>query len=107
MISALAKSGYIEAVAYHQNPAFEAAVLFAKAEGVVPAPETAHAIKATIDEALRCKASGEKKVILCNFSGHGHFDLAAYDAYLTGKLVDTEYSSDELVASLGQLPKVQ
>lgn len=107
LISTLAKSGYIEAVAYHQNPVFEAAVLFAKTEGVVPAPETAHAVRATIDEALRCKASGERKVILCNFSGHGHFDLAAYDAYLAGKLTDTEYSSDELVNSLAKLPKVQ
>ena len=107
LISSLAKSGHIEAVAYHQNPVFEAAVLFARTEGIVPAPETAHAIKATVDEALRCKESGEKKVLLCNFSGHGHFDLAAYDAYLGGKLVDTEYSSDELMASLAKLPKVE
>ena len=107
LVSALAKAGYIEAVAYHQNPAFEAAVLFARTEGVVPAPETAHAIKAAVDEALRCKESGERRVILLNFSGHGHFDLAAYDAYLAGKLTDTEYSQDQLSASLAELPKVQ
>ena len=106
LVSALAKAGYIEAVAYHQNPAFEAAVLFARTEGVVPAPETAHAIKAAVDEALRCKESGERRVILLNFSGHGHFDLAAYDAYLAGKLTDTEYSQDQLSASLAELPRV-
>ncbi len=107
LVSALAKAGYIEAVAYHQNPVFEAAVLFARTEGVVPAPETAHAIKAAVDEALRCKESGERRVILLNFSGHGHFDLAAYDAYLAGKLTDTEYSQDQLSASLAELPRVQ
>ena len=107
LVSALARAGYIEAVAYHQNPVFEAAVLFARTEGVVPAPETAHAIKAAVDEALRCKESGERRVILLNFSGHGHFDLAAYDAYLAGKLTDTEYSQDQLSASLAELPRVQ
>lgn len=107
LVSALARAGYIEAVAYHQNPVFEAAVLFARTEGVVPAPETAHAIKAAVDEALRCKESGERRVILVNFSGHGHFDLAAYDAYLAGKLTDTEYSQEQLSASLAELPRVQ
>ena len=77
-------------MAYHQNPVFEAAVLFAHTEGIIPAPETAHAIKAAIDEAMRCKETGEAKCIVFNFSGHGHFDLAAYDAYLAGELEDFE-----------------
>ncbi len=106
LLSALARAGYIEAVAYHQNETFAAAVQFARTEGIVPAPETAHAIKAAIDEALRCKESGEHRVILFNFSGHGHFDLAAYDAYLAGKLTDTEYTEAELARSLADLPKV-
>jgi len=106
LISALAKAGYIQAVAYHQNEVFAAAVQFARSEGIVPAPETAHAVRAAVDEALRCKESGERKVILFNFSGHGHFDLAAYDAYLGGKLTDLEYSEAELRQSLADLPKV-
>jgi tryptophan synthase beta chain len=106
LLSALAKAGYIQPVAYHQNETFAAAVQFARTEGIVPAPETAHAIKAAVDEALRCKESGERKVILFNFSGHGHFDLAAYDAYLGGKLTDTEYTEAELRQSLADLPKV-
>jgi tryptophan synthase beta chain len=106
LLSALANAGYIQPVAYHQNETFAAAVQFARTEGIVPAPETAHAIKAAVDEALRCKESGERKVILFNFSGHGHFDLAAYDAYLGGKLTDTEYTEAELRQSLADLPKV-
>jgi tryptophan synthase beta chain len=106
LISALAKAGYIQAVAYHQNEVFAAAVQFARSEGIVPAPETAHAIRAAVDEALRCKESGERKVILFNFSGHGHFDLAAYDAYLAGNLTDAEYSEAELRQSLADLPRV-
>lgn len=80
--------------------------MFARTEGIVPAPETAHAIKAAIDEALRCKATGEAKVILFNFSGHGHFDMAAYDAYLAGNLTDTEYTDEQLSRSLARLPDV-
>jgi tryptophan synthase beta chain len=106
LLSALANAGYIQAAAYHQNEVFAAAVQFARSEGIVPAPETAHAIRAAVDEALRCKESGEQKVILFNFSGHGHFDLAAYDAYLSGKLSDLEYSEAELCQSLADLPKV-
>jgi len=106
LLSALANAGYIEAAAYHQNEVFAAAVQFARTEGIVPAPETAHAIRAAVDEALRCKQSGQREVILFNFSGHGHFDLAAYDAYLAGKLTDKEYSEAELQQSLAQLPKV-
>jgi tryptophan synthase beta chain len=107
LISALANAGYIQAVAYHQKDVFAAAVQFARSEGIVPAPETAHAVRAAVDEALRCKESGERKVILFNFSGHGHFDLAAYDAYLGGELVDLEYSEAALQQSLASLPRVQ
>lgn len=96
----------VEAVAYHQNPAFEAAVIFARSEGILPAPETAHGIKCAIDEALKCKKTGEKKVILFNFSGHGHFDMQAYDDYFAGKLVDYEYPAEKVKEALAQLPKV-
>ncbi|EDP75066.1 TrpB-like pyridoxal phosphate-dependent enzyme [Hydrogenivirga sp. 128-5-R1-1] len=80
--------GYIEAVAYKQTEVFEAALTFARTEGIVPAPESSHAIKAAIDEALKCKETGEEKVILFNLSGHGYFDLSAYDKYLRGELED-------------------
>jgi tryptophan synthase beta chain len=106
LISLLADAGYIEPTAYTQNAAFAAAVQFARSEGILPAPETAHAVRAAIDEALRCKESGEKKVILFNFSGHGHFDLAAYDDYLGGNLVDYEYPQAEIDKALQELPKV-
>jgi tryptophan synthase beta chain len=81
-----------------QRATFEAAVTFAKTEGIIPAPETAHAIRVAIDEALDAKAKGEKRVILFNFSGHGHFDLAAYDVYLSGKLEDYEYPAEAIQA---------
>ena len=80
--------GYISAVAYKQTEVFEAALTFARTEGIVPAPESAHAIKAAIDEALRCKETGEEKVILFNLSGHGYFDLSAYDKFMRGELED-------------------
>ena len=88
IISALVKAGRMEAVAYPQGKVFEAAVQFAKTEGKIPAPETAHAIRGAIDEALAAKETGEERVILFNFSGHGHLDLAAYDDYLHGRLID-------------------
>jgi tryptophan synthase beta chain len=94
----------IEAVAYHQNPVFEAAVTFARTEGIVAAPESAHAIKAAIDEALRAREEGRSRVILFNLSGHGNFDLQAYDDYLHGRLVDTEYSQAEVERALAALP---
>ena len=96
----------IDAVAYNQNPVFEAALTFARTEGFLPAPETAHAIKAAIDEALLCKKTKEKKVIVFNFSGHGHFDLGAYDNYHNKRLEDTEYSEEMLQAALKELPNV-
>ena len=84
-------AGYIEAKAVYQLPAFEAAMQFARTEGIIPAPETAHAIRAAIDEALDAKEKGEKRVILFNLSGHGNFDMSAYQAYLSGQLQDYEY----------------
>ena len=98
--------GIIEAVAVHQNPCFEAAISFARAEGHVPAPETAHAIKVTMDEALKCKESGESKVIVFNNSGHGHFDLASYERYLSGQLEDYELPEEKIKEALAQLPPV-
>ena len=88
IISLLVKEGVMEARAYHQVEVFEAAVTFARTEGIIPAPETSHAIKAVIDEAVRCRESGESKCIFFNFSGHGLLDLAAYDEYLSGRLSD-------------------
>lgn len=96
----------IEARAYAQNPVFAAARLFAQTEGLIPAPETAHAIKAAVDEAVRCRETGREECIVFNFSGHGHFDLAAYDAYLEGRLEDLEYPPEVLARALAQLPQV-
>jgi tryptophan synthase beta chain len=104
LVSLLMDHGDIEARAVHQGRAFAAAVAFARAEGILPAPESSHAIRAVIDEATAAKATGEKKVILFNLSGHGHFDLAAYEKYLDGTLEDYEYVPDE--AALASLPKV-
>lgn len=88
IISLLVKEGLMDAIAYHQTEVFEAAVTFARTEGNVPAPETAHAVKAVIDEAIKCRESGEEKCIFFNFSGHGMLDLSAYDDYHNGKLSD-------------------
>lgn len=106
LLCKLTHDGYMEAVAYHQNEVFEAAMLFAKTEGFVIAPETAHCVKAAIDEALRCKETGEEKVIFFANSGHGHFDLAAYDAFLRKKLVDYEYPEEEIKRLAERLPRV-
>ena len=97
--------GVIEAVALRQNPVFEAAVTFARTEGIIAAPETAHAIRVAIDEALKCKETGEKKVIVFNFSGHGHFDMASYDAYFAG-LPDYELPDAEIEKALAGLPQI-
>lgn len=102
----LVNEGVITPRAYHQLPVFEAALTFARTEGTIPAPETAHAIKAVIDEAIRCRETGEEKVILFNFSGHGHFDLAAYDKYLSGELEDFEYPEELIKEALKDLPQV-
>ena len=105
-LSAFYDAGLIQAVAVKQKPTFEAAVQFARSEGIVPAPESAHAIRAAIDEALDAKVKGEKRVILFNLSGHGHFDLSAYEAYLGGKLEDYEYPAEAVKAAMQELPKV-
>jgi tryptophan synthase beta chain len=94
----------MEAKAYHQNAVFEAAIQFARTEAIVPAPESAHAIKAAIDEALACKASGEAKVILFNLSGHGYFDMSAYDNYLAGNLKDFAYPAEKVAEAMKQVP---
>src|SRR4051812_19869121 len=101
----LVKAGVIEARAYRQNETFEAAVRFARTEAIIPAPEAAHAIRAAIDEAEDAKQSGEARVILFNLSGHGHFDLAAYDAYLAGNLEDPEFSEADMDEALARLPE--
>jgi tryptophan synthase beta chain len=88
IVSQLVRQGRVEAVAYPQGKVFEAALQFANAEGKIPAPETAHAVRGAIDEALAAKEAGEERVILFNYSGHGHLDLSAYDDYLNGRLVD-------------------
>ena len=105
-VSALVHNGDIEARAVHQLETFEAALQFIRSEGIIPAPETAHAIRAAIDEALVCKESGEKKVIAFNLSGHGHFDMAAYDDYMQGKLHDYPYPDAAVAAAMSDLPQV-
>lgn len=105
-ISALVEGGYIEALAVHQLGTFEAAVMFSKAEGIIPAPETAHAIRAAIDEALDAKEKGEARTILFNMSGHGHFDMAAYQSYYGGELHDYEYPQEAIEAAMKELPQV-
>lgn len=104
LVSALLKHGMIEAKAYHQTPCFEAAVKFARTEGIIPAPETSHAILSAIEEALRCKETGEEKTILFNLSGHGLLDMASYDAYFAGELIDYEHPVEEIKKSLESLP---
>jgi len=98
--------GLIEAKAVSQTPVFEAAVGFARAEGHIPAPETAHAIRVAMDEALECKKSGTPKTIVFNASGHGHFDLASYEKYFLGRLVDFDYPAEKVREALEQLPNV-
>jgi len=105
LVSKLYHDGLIEALAVGQRSVFDRAMIFAKTEGILPAPESAHAITAAVDEALKCKERGESKVILFNLSGHGHFDLAAYDAYNEGKLDDVEYTDEMLKNGLACLSK--
>ncbi|HXD12336.1 MAG TPA: TrpB-like pyridoxal phosphate-dependent enzyme [Anaerolineales bacterium] len=105
-LCALYDAGHIEAVSVPQKATFEAAIQFARSEGIVPAPESAHGIRAAIDEALDAKAKGEKRVILFNLSGHGNFDMAAYEAYLSGQLEDYEYPEAAVKESLTKLPQV-
>jgi len=106
LVSLLKEEGVIDAVSVHQRACFEVGVQFARAEGILPAPESTHAIKVAVDEALDAKEKGEKRVILFNLSGHGHFDLASYEKYLQGSLEDYEYPTDKVEESLAHLPQV-
>jgi len=105
-VSALVKNGDVEARAVAQLDTFKAAVIFAQAEGIVPAPEPTHAVAVAIDEALKCKETGEEKVIAFNLCGHGHFDMAAYDAYFKGSLEDYEYPEEAIEAAMTKLPEM-
>ncbi|MFO7302870.1 MAG: TrpB-like pyridoxal phosphate-dependent enzyme [Acidobacteriota bacterium] len=107
LVSHAKELGLIEAVALMQTACFEAGVTFARHEGIVPAPEATHAIRAAIDEALRAKEEGRPRTILFNLSGHGHFDMGAYSDYFAGRLVDQHYDENELSAALAGLPKVE
>lgn len=104
LVSALVKAGEVEARAIRQNETFDAALTFSRAEGIIPAPESAHAIRSAVIEAQQADEAGEERVILFLLSGHGHFDLAAYDQYLAGTLEDPEFSSEERDRALSELP---
>ncbi len=106
LLSQMVAEGYIEARAINQTKVFEAAIKFAQSEGIVPAPESAHAVACAIDEALLCREAGEAKTIVFNLSGHGHFDLAAYDLYLSGKMEDYPLPEEDLNRALSSLPKI-
>ena len=106
LVSNLLHAGLIEAAAVPQLATFEAGVQFARAEGIIPAPESCHAIRQAIDEALACKATGEAKTILFNLTGHGHFDMSSYERYFSGKLEDFDYPAEAVATSLAHLPKV-
>src|SRR5438876_6006773 len=105
-LSMLVKHGHMEAKAYTQNQVFEAGVQFARTQGIVPGPEPTHCIRAAIDEAIKAREAGEKKVILFNLSGHGHFDMQAYDDYLHGRLPEVEFEESALEAGLARVPDV-
>jgi tryptophan synthase beta chain len=106
LVSHLKELGLVEACAVHQTPCFEAGIAFARAEGIVPAPETTHAVRVAIDEALAAKTEGRARTILFNLSGHGHFDMQAYTDYFAGKLEDRNYDETALRDALAALPKV-
>ncbi|MDH5771348.1 MAG: TrpB-like pyridoxal-phosphate dependent enzyme, partial [Candidatus Bathyarchaeota archaeon] len=102
----LKQKGIIKSKAYNQVEVFEAGELFAKTEGILPAPEPNHAIKAIIDEALRCKKTGEEKTLLFLLCGHGHFDMQGYDDYLSGKLLPYEYPKKKVDEAMRKLVKM-
>ena len=106
LVSALLEAGIYEARSYNQNECFESGVLFAKNEGIIPAPEPTHAIKAAIDEALACKESGEEKNILFHLCGHGHLDMTAYDNYFSGKMIDYALPSEDIAEAMKSVPKL-
>jgi tryptophan synthase beta chain len=102
----LTNTGVMKAAAYHQKAVFDAAVTFARAEGFIVAPETAHCVKGAIDEAIRCRETGEEKTILFANSGHGHFDLGAYQSYFEGKLEDYDLPQAAIDKALKSLPQI-
>ena len=106
LVSHLKELGLIEARAPKQTACFEAGVLFARNEGIVPAPEANHAVRGAIDEAIRCRDEGVSRAILFNLCGHGHFDMQAYTDYFAGKLTDQDYDESELAMALAGLPSV-
>jgi len=106
LVSHLLELGLIEATAVKQRAAFESAVLFARTEGILPAPEATHALRVAVDEALAAREAGEERTILFGLSGHGHFDLSAYDSYLSGSLQDYEHPQEAIEEALSRLPKV-
>ena len=106
IVSQLLKDGLMSAVDIQQLESFEAGTLFARAEGIIPAPESCHAIAATIREAKKCKETGEEKVILFNLSGHGLIDMSAYDQYLSGNLQNYEVTDEQVAENLAKLEKV-
>lgn len=106
LVSQLHKEGLVDAIAVPQLETFAAGVMFAKSEGIVPAPESTHAIAAIIRAAKECAETGESKTLLFNLSGHGHFDMSAYDRYLQGDLTDFDYPEEAIRESLAHLPKV-
>jgi tryptophan synthase beta chain len=107
LLSHIHELGLIEAVAKPQRECFEAGVLFARTEGIVPAPEPTHALAVTIEEARQCAESGEPKVILTALCGHGHFDMSAYDRYLSGQMEDFEMPAERVREALTRLPNPQ
>ena len=106
LLCKLYDDGLVEAVAVPQLATFQAAIQFARTEGIIPAPESSHAIRVAIDEAIRCKEEGIGRTVLFNFSGHGHFDLAAYEAFLAGRLQDYDYPAEKVEEALKNLPRV-
>ena len=105
-VSALVNGGIVEAQAWDQVDTFEAGVLFARSEGLIPAPESNHAVKAAIHEALACKESGDEKVILFNMSGHGNFDMAAYDRFLRNEMERFDHPEEAIADAMQHLPEV-
>ncbi|MEK7246861.1 MAG: pyridoxal-phosphate dependent enzyme, partial [Chloroflexota bacterium] len=106
LVSKLAEDGYIEARAYFQTKVFEAAIQFTRCEGILPAPESSHAIRAAIDEAEAAREAGERRVILFNLSGHGHFDLGAYENFIQGQLEDYAYPAEAVKEAMAGIPQV-
>jgi tryptophan synthase beta chain len=105
-VSALVENGFVEARAVQQLSTFEAAMIFARSEGIIPAPEPTHAVAVAIEEALKCRETGEEKVIVFNMCGHGHFDMASYETYMKGELADFDYPQEEIEKALELCPEV-